>query len=260
MRQKRALMIVAVIVLVGLACTCGSIENITQGIQEGLQEFQQTGVASEAAPLPLYTEPPLIIPTQAVSIPTEAEGPSGVLFADDFSDPSSGWEVGEYSTGSVGYENGAYFVLASSEDSTMWGVAPQGAYSDVAIEVDATQVMAPANDNNSYGVICRLQDDNSGYLLRISGDGYFSIGYSEPSGDVSPLLDWQESAVIQQGNATNHIRVVCKGSHLALYANGVLLGEVDDTRYPSGGIALTATSYEAEPTRILFDDIVFMAP
>ena len=39
---------------------------------------------------------------------------SKVLYQDDFSDENSGWEIGSYENGRVGYVNGEYQVIASS--------------------------------------------------------------------------------------------------------------------------------------------------
>jgi len=186
---------------------------------------------------------------------------SSVLFQDDFSDPKSGWEVGEYDAGEVGYGKGYYYVISYGDGNTMWGVANRS-FTDVVIEVDATQVSGPANNNTDYGVICRTGGSESGvgYYLLISGDGYYAIVKGTDAG-YEWLVDFTESNAIRQGNnATNHIRAICKGSKLSLTVNGVLLAEVEDSEFTSGDIALTATSYESDPTEVRFDNLVVTAP
>ena len=93
----------------------------------------------------------------------------------------------------------------------------------------------------------------------ISGDGYYSIQIVV-EGDWNPLVEWTTSGVIRQGDATNHIRAVCDGTHLALIVNGELLAEVEDTTYTEGDIALTATTLEDEPTEVHFDNLVVYTP
>lgn len=176
-----------------------------------------------------------------------------LVFDDDFSDPNSGWEIGDYPGGSVGYKSGTYFVTSVGEGTTMWGVAGR-TFSDVVIRVDATQISAPTNDNNDYGVVCRLQENADGYYLLISGDGLFSILLAEGE-SFTPLVDWTESDVINQGNRTNSIAAVCDGSSLALYVNGEQLATTSDSTFRSGDIALTATSYESEMTEVQFDNL-----
>ena len=109
---------------------------------------------------------PLLITVLACSCPETGPGgltpgpverdtpasPPSVLLEDDFSDPDSGWEEGEYPDGSVGYENGIYALTAMGGEGRMWGLANEY-FDDVIIEVDATQIAAPANDNNAYGVV-----------------------------------------------------------------------------------------------------------
>jgi hypothetical protein len=187
------------------------------------------------------------------------ELPSPILFEDDFSDPGSGWEIGDYETGSVGYRDGAYFVTSTVEDEQMWGVANQS-FRDLVIDVDATQVSGPSNDNNAYGVMCRVQPGvRDGYMLVISGDGFCSI-YKIVDGDVESLADWAESETIRQGNATNHLRAVCDGADLALFVNGELVAEASDSTFQEGDIALTVTTFEAESTEVLFDDLTVDRP
>lgn len=181
-----------------------------------------------------------------------------ILFQDDFSDSTSGWEVGDYETGGVGYKDGAYFVSARSNGDTMWGVA-NASFQDVVIEVDATQVAAGPDDNNDYGVVCREQGDGNGYYLLISGDGGYAILKAQ-GGAFAPLVDWTSSDAVRQGNATNHIRAVCNGSTLELYANGRRLAAVEDSTFARGDIALSATTYEDVPTEIHFDDLVVYKP
>jgi hypothetical protein len=95
--------------------------------------------------------------------------------------------------------------------------------------------------------------------LLISGDGAYTIIKVE-EGDFDPLVEWAQSAIINQGNADNHIHAVCDGNYLALTVNGKLLAEVYDSTFSSGDIALTATSYEDTPTEIHFDDLSVSAP
>ncbi len=176
------------------------------------------------------------------------------LFSDNFADESSGWEIGDYSGGRVGYWNGAYYVTSLGDGQTMWGMANRG-FGDVAIKVRSQQVSAPGNDNNDYGVICRANPDGEGYFFLISGDGYFAILRGDANEQFENLIDWTSSTVINQGNSANDILATCDGDNLSLHVNGELLASVKDSRYSSGDIALTATSYEETSTEIHFDDL-----
>jgi hypothetical protein len=186
-------------------------------------------------------------------------GPAGgALLQDDFSDSSSGWEVGTYEGGTVGYASDHYQVQSSGDGNVMWGLAGRE-FADVAIDVTTYQSSAPENDNNGYGVACRVQGEGDGYYLLISGDGFYGI--MSPDGDeFDVLVDWTESDVIHRGNATNTLRGTCAGSTLTLEVNGQELASTSDTRFTSGDIALVAVSYETEATEIHFDDVLVTSP
>lgn len=184
--------------------------------------------------------------------------PPDFIFQDDFSDTGSGWEVGDYDTGSVGYKNGVYSVVSSDQEWVMWGVANQS-FDNVAIEVDATQISAGPTNDNAYGIVCREQGDGGGYYLRISGDGYYSI-VKTVGEEFEALVEWTESDAIHQGNATNRIRAICDGSTLALFVNGQRLAMVEDSTFTRGDIALTTTTYEVEASEVHFDNLIVRKP
>jgi hypothetical protein len=181
------------------------------------------------------------------------------LFSDSFADETSGWEIGDYSGGRVGYWNGRYYVTSLGDGQTMWGMANRG-FDDVAIKVRSQQVSGPSNDNNDYGVICRANPAGEGYFFLISGDGYFAILRGDANEQFEQLIDWTSSGAINQGNSSNEIQATCDGDNLSLRVNGELLASVKDSRYRSGDIALTATSYEETSTEIHFDDIQVTRP
>ena len=182
---------------------------------------------------------------------------SNSLLQDNFSDPNSGWEVAQYDAGEVGYVDGAYFVTSTGAGKAMWGLAGKN-FTDVSIEVAASQISGPTNNNNDYGVMCRLSE-TSGYSFNISGDGFYSIQRME-NNSFTDLVEWAESDKINTGNATNTIKAVCQGSTLSLYVNGNKLAETTDTTFTSGDIALATTTYETETSEIHFDNLVVTQP
>ena len=195
--------------------------------------------------------------TVATPSPSAAET-NTVIFRDDFGSSVSGWEVGEYEAGDVGYKDGAYFVISTENSSAMWGVSNRS-FDDSIVEVDASQISAGPESDNTYGVICREQGNGDGYYLRISGDGYYSIARAAGE-DITPLVDWTQSSIIRQGNATNHIRAVCDGPTLTLFVNEQNLATIEDTTFAQGDIALTATTFEDQPTEVHFDNLVVHVP
>jgi parallel beta-helix repeat protein len=186
----------------------------------------------------------------------------GALLEDDFSDPNSGWVINQYDNGSVGYGDGFYFVESTSNEEVIGGVSDHE-FEDVVIDVDVTLALKPANGESVAGVGCRVQrGDNAGdgYFMMIASDGYSKINKST-GGTFLTVVDWAQSAAINTGEATNHIRVICENDYLAMFANGELLIEAHDTDHSTGDISLNGiTTIDGEPAKYNFDNLVVFSP
>ncbi|HET92073.1 MAG TPA: serine/threonine protein kinase [Chloroflexi bacterium] len=262
--QKRGRGVVIGLVIIGLLCLGAAAVVIVAGLSMvGSTPTDNTPAVTPSAtsfvPVTYPTNTPAPRPSDTPAPPPNTPRPQAgsVLLRDDFDSSDSGWEIGDYDTGDVGYKDGIYFVTSDKQQSTMWGVAYRS-FDNISISVNATQFSAGPDDNNSYGVICREQGNGDGYYLRISGDGFYSI-MKAVDGDFESLVDWTSSSAIQEGNAANHIRAVCSSSTLSLYVNDQFLATVEDSTFAEGDIALTATTYEEEATEIHFDDLVVEA-
>ena len=182
----------------------------------------------------------------------------GVLFKDDFSDLNSGWMQGEDEFGKTEYIDGSFRILVTSAVTGKVSI-PRLFFTDVVIEVDATKIAGP--DDNDYGVICRYQDENNFYFFEISSDGYYSIGkYKDNQLQLIGMEKMQTSDVIRQGQASNQIRATCLGSSLSLAVNGHKLIEVEDIDFIAGDVGLIAGTFETPGTDILFDNFKVLKP
>jgi serine/threonine-protein kinase len=198
-----------------------------------------------------------VVPT-ATSLPTIMPEVEGLLFGDNFSDPGTGWTEWEDEEGSKGYGDGYYYVIGTKRGILIYGESEKR-FSDVVVDVYATQISSTSDDVNAYGVACRAQSNGNGYLLRISGDGKYAI-QRVIDDEFEFLVDWTESDVINQGNATNHIRATCDGTYLALSVNGIMLADVEDDTFERGRIGLATTTFGDVPTEVHFDDLLILNP
>lgn len=176
-----------------------------------------------------------------------------ILFKDDFSDPSSGWETWNEPSGSmVAYQNGGLRIYIAEKQYDFWS-RPGKRVSDVRLEVDAIKLGGP--DDNDFGVICRYQDRDNFYAFLASSDGYAGIlkvkdgKYMIISG---PQMTYSEA--IRKGAAQNHLRADCNGENLILYANGQIILEVQDQEFKTGEIGLIAGTGETAGTDLYFDN------
>jgi hypothetical protein len=189
---------------------------------------------------------------------TDTEQPSNVLFQDDFSDPSSGWDRVNEEQGITDYVDGAYRIFVNDRNTDVWS-NPRLDFDDTQIEVETQKV--GGDDNNDFGLICRYKDTNNFYFFVISSDGYYGIGKVL---DGEQLLIGDESMPpsedINQGNATNNLRADCVGNKLSIHVNGVLLAEHQDDSFTSGDVGLLAGSFDVPGTDIHFDNFVVRKP
>lgn len=182
-----------------------------------------------------------------------------VLFEDSFDRQNSGWETGEFYEGIVTYGSGDYVVVSHGGGNMMWGRLTKRSFKDVAVEVQATVLVPPPNNNNSFGIGCRIQPNNDGYYLRVSSDGFYAITRIV-DGTPANLVGWTASPAIRQGAATNLLQATCEGGTLSLAVNGQPLTSATDATFESGDVTLTATSFEAAGTEIHFDNFVARRP
>ncbi|MCK4900962.1 MAG: hypothetical protein KAS38_19435 [Anaerolineales bacterium] len=206
----------------------------------------------------------LLMASLACSAPffsSETDGtelPSNILFQDDFSDPSSGWDQVNVEDGLTDYIDGAYRIYVNAINTDIWS-NPGLDFTDTQIEVEATKV--GGDDNNDFGVICRYQDLNNFYFLIISSDGYYGVG-KVVDGDQQLIGDesMPPSEIIKQADATNIIRADCVGNKLSIHVNGVKLAEYEDTDFTSGDVGLLAGSFENPGTDIHFENFKVFKP
>ncbi|MFH2038401.1 MAG: hypothetical protein ABIJ65_03095 [Chloroflexota bacterium] len=203
----------------------------------------------------------VIIPMLACSSPliTNLTAHSGdILFADDFSDATSGWTRLLDEKGFMDYYSSGYRIWVNTPGYNYWST-PGLNFQDVRIDVDAARFGGP--DENRFGVICRYQDADNYYFFIISSDGYMGIG--KVAGGVTRLLG-QEMMIfnpsILSGVAPNHLQAQCQGDTLTFLVNGLPAGIAIDPDFKSGDIGLIAGAFDAAGVDVLFDNFVVIKP
>ena len=83
----------------------------------------------------------------------------------------------------------------------------------------------------------------SGYFFSVCQDGSYALGLYRDSGKNPQTLANSSSTAIHTGyNQSNVIAVAANGSSIGLYVNDQQIGNVNDTAYSSGVIALCANA------------------
>lgn len=181
-----------------------------------------------------------------------------ILFQDDFSDPSSGWNRVTTTKGQTDYADGVYRIFVNESNLDIWSM-PRRNFTAVRIEVDALKV--GGERDNRFGILCRAASVDSFYTFIVSSDGYYGIG--KIKGQDYHLIGMdalQPSKAIRLGTALNHLRADCVGDQLTLYVNGEKLAEVQDSEFKSGDVGLIAGTYQSAGTDIRFDNFIVYQP
>jgi hypothetical protein len=201
------------------------------------------------------------------SLELELAGEEDLIFRDDFSTPSTGWDVfddggfyGHYEDGSyvlgvpAGFKVGGDFNTSTQELSTLGDV-----------RVEATGRLR-GNSDALLGLVCRAQTSRNYYSFLIQGDGSYYIG--ENHGSRFEEFSSSSSPAIVPGEAPNRIAIECvdgpDGVNLRMFVNGIALDTALDTVDP---IASGAAGFRVESRRLgrgpmeaAFDDYLITAP
>jgi hypothetical protein len=185
-----------------------------------------------------------------------ADDAGNVLFADDFSDPSSGWPTRSSTGWSQGYEDGVYRVTLDQDEWTYVLAAATAAIdvSDVVIEVDLR--FASNFAEAGAGVICRALDGDNYYFFEIEDGTVSIVRFLED--EQTFLVDDAPTDAIDPG--ISRLRAECIGDSLALTVNGEQVASAQDGSLAHGDIGLIAGGAGRGFTDVRFDNFSARSP
>ena len=89
-----------------------------------------------------------------------------------------------------------------------------------------------------FGIVFRAPDASRGYLLGVDCEGEFALWYWNGDREIS-ILNWTQSEVILKGpNQVNRLGINAQDDRLGIYANGILLQEIQDSTNLEGYFGL----------------------
>jgi len=142
-------------------------------------------------------------------------------YFDDFSDPTSGWFVGEDEFARYEYMHGEYRIV-SKDSFDNYADAPTCPHIDYSVEVKARW---DGISGESYGIYFGFNEQlNEFYLFEVSADYqdyslYYFDGY-----DYQTIIPYTYTPIINSGFSSNQIRVTRKGNQIILVINNKNLG------------------------------------
>jgi hypothetical protein len=231
---------------------------------------QTTAAPSSSAPA---TAPPTLV-VAGITATSTVTPTSGVdVFADDFSDPGSGWSTGSNDTGSDDYTPQGYAMTADSGVLRL-AYAPFGSpEQQLTTSVTARQLVGGADAG--FGVNCRRSFDSSSHLryeffVTKSGQWIIRRNQGAVSLTSSPTLLRSGTSPHPIGSTPFQITGTCatlngNQTRLILFIGGTTVADfvdatpVDGTGWLGGMVAAAGDGPTAKTVATKFDEYV-LAP
>lgn len=258
--MKRIAVVFLVTMLVVTACSMPRLVKV-----EDTPDPTATAVVVVPEPTEFIPEPTEVVavPTQEEAQPTESPEPdivetSQILMMESFSTDDGTWNTGwwEDDAGQDVIADGEYRMTVYEDNYMIWSETFDLGTPNVVMQVEAR--LYSGSEENGQGFVCRYVDQNNFYFLTIGSDGWYSIDKYVDNVYENLVSDFDSSDVIDP--SYNLIRAECNGSKLALWSNGELLAEVEDSSLPEGTIGLYARSWDEKNITIAYDNFdVFAA-
>ena len=168
-------------------------------------------------------------------------------FFDDFSNPSSGWYIGEDELAKWEYLDGEYRILSKDDGFFYWSDPPTCAHENYTVEVDARWVGDPGN---SYGILIgNSLDFDQMYTFEVNTDYQDYSLYYFDGFNWNTIVPWTASPYINAGLASNHLKVIRNGNQISLEVNGNVLGTWDGGQISGPTYtAIMSDPYNGSPT------------
>jgi len=166
-------------------------------------------------------------------------------YFDNFSNPASGWPIGEDDDLRTEYLDGEYRTLTKNNRIMYPFAAPTCDRVNYVLEVDARWVGAPGA---SYGLIFGITGSPDEFYLFHMNTVFreYELLHFD---DGNKIVQRSFSDAINPGTAVNHLKVIRDGDQITLEVNGETLATVTDDKF-SGmtGVGILTSPYRGEPT------------
>jgi len=201
-----------------------------------------------------------IIPTGISATQGDTSGNRNADVSEAFVPGKTGnWLLEQDDVGSSAIVNEELVITIAAPNTMQYAALDGATFSDLALEVDVAQRSGPAD--SSYGVLFRMEDDQQFYRFDITGNGLYVIERRNSDSTWTRLTpDWTPTTALNQGlNTVNRLKVIAAGPDLTFYANDVLLTQLSDPTFSSGGIALDAGTFGGGNLQVSFDNLAVTA-
>jgi hypothetical protein len=151
-----------------------------------------------------------------------------LLYADDFSNSSSGWSIVDTDDFLLEYKSSEYRILVRNGQFQWLGVSPEIFFGDYLVSVDARSIN---NNDGVWGLIFGGVSDWSGfYSFGVDNLGNYEI-FRIDDFFWTPLATGSSGVINTGANANNALAVERTGTTINVFVNSVLIDSVNDGTY-----------------------------
>lgn len=98
--------------------------------------------------------------------------------------------------------------------------------------------------------------DAGDYVIRISAQGTFQIGWHDKTDWGGYLLKWTSHPILKtEMGEPNRLRAVLKGDQIRVYLNGVLATSLRDDKFSSGTVRVVISPGKTSNIKVAFSDL-----
>ena len=189
-------------------------------------------------------------------LPWKASG--DILFSDDFSDDSTGWEIVNNVYELKGYSREGYLISINYKAGR--SISTTGLqFSDVIVSVENQKL---TGSNDAYlGVVCRYRDSYNYYRFFITPDGYAGImRVVDGESSTLPGGETKYSHDVFQDDSVNVLEAACVGNKLTFHVNGKLVISAEDDLLTQGDIGIFAETGKDGAGSFIFNQFTATKP
>ena len=139
-----------------------------------------------------------------------------------------------------------------------WGLSAHPALKDAYLEGDF--ITGPeCRDRDRYGFIVRAPEPAYGIVVEFSCAGEFRVYRWD--GSYTGLQEWRKASAIRSGpNQKNTLGVWMEGSTIKVYANRILIGQVEDDAFLQGRFGLVVAAGATAGFQVAVDEVRYWQP
>lgn len=161
--------------------------------------------------------------------------PDCAVYFDDFSDPNSGWTVGDDAIVTLAYINDEYSIASKQGGLVLGSVGPLGGRDNYVAKVEARFNAAPTD--GFYGLLFGVKREGANnsvseyYLFAVEPSSQeYGLFYRDPAAVFDPIVSPTVSGAINTGTAVNTLTAARDGNQITLKVNDTILGTWTDGR------------------------------